>query len=452
VAQAREADRREALAEEWQRAFAWIEQTLGGRIVAFERQERWRPAWFLELERGRERLSLYFRGDRGETDHGVYGLERELRVLEVLEKRGIPVPHVYGFCPDPLGIVMARAPGRPNLATADSGAEREAVLEQYIDVLAAMHAIPLEAFEAIGFTRPESARELAFGDLDSWERGFRKQKRRPEPLIEFVLGWLRRNPPGERGDTTFLAGDSGQFLFEDARLTAVIDLELAYLGDPAADLAGLRTRDLSEPLGDLRGALRRYAERSGRTIDPAVVDYHTVRFAVCTPLAVAHLAAQPPPGVDFVQYLSWYLVYSRAPIEVIARRTGVALEPLTLPDSPLTRHAPAHDAMRAQLRALRKPGGYAAGVALRTAELLERAERLGPALESDDLEDAAALLGRRPKSWPESDAALETLVLESGAGREPEMLRYFQRRMLRQEAVVGPALRELEGVAIQSID
>ena len=61
-------------------------------------------------------------------------------------------------------------------------------------------------------------------------------------------------------------------------------------------------------------------------------------------------------------------------------------------------------------------------------------------------------LGGRPNSWTEADAALEALVLESGGAREPELLRYLQRRTLRQEAIVGPALRELEGVAIQPID
>src|SRR5262245_34280739 len=31
---------------EWQRAFARVEALVGGRVVASEKQERWRPAWF----------------------------------------------------------------------------------------------------------------------------------------------------------------------------------------------------------------------------------------------------------------------------------------------------------------------------------------------------------------------------------------------------------------------
>ena len=60
----------EALGEEWQRAFRWVEATIGGRLVAAHRQARWRPAWFLEVEREGERLPLYWRGDRGLEGRG----------------------------------------------------------------------------------------------------------------------------------------------------------------------------------------------------------------------------------------------------------------------------------------------------------------------------------------------------------------------------------------------
>src|SRR5512134_4012716 len=102
-----------------QPAAARVEELVGGRIVGALKQERWRPAWFLELEKpDGERVGVYFRGDRGVEQHGVYPLEHEYEVLRVLEAHGIPVPHVYGFCAAPRGIVMERAPGRANLATA----------------------------------------------------------------------------------------------------------------------------------------------------------------------------------------------------------------------------------------------------------------------------------------------------------------------------------------------
>jgi len=109
--------------EPWTKLFAWIESELGGRVVDYERQERWRPAFFIDFERGGESLPLYFRGVRPEIAEGAQAIAHEARVLQELERGGIPVPHVYGVCPEPYGIVMEHSPGRANLATSDSEAE-----------------------------------------------------------------------------------------------------------------------------------------------------------------------------------------------------------------------------------------------------------------------------------------------------------------------------------------
>ena len=126
------------------RAFAETERLVGGVVVKAQSQGRWRPAWFLELDRDGEILPGYFRGDRGLADHGVYTLEHELRVLQVLEAEGIPVPHIYGFCDEPRGIVMERAPGRANLATEEDPEKRASTLDHYLEILVAMHSIPVD--------------------------------------------------------------------------------------------------------------------------------------------------------------------------------------------------------------------------------------------------------------------------------------------------------------------
>ena len=109
---------RAALDPEWQRAFAWVENELSGKIVSFERQPRWRPAFFVDLVRGSETIPLYLRGERGALDHGAYPFEHEARVLQVMESEGLPVPHIYGISPDPKMIVMDKMPGRADLSTA----------------------------------------------------------------------------------------------------------------------------------------------------------------------------------------------------------------------------------------------------------------------------------------------------------------------------------------------
>lgn len=439
----------------WKRAFAWIERELGGRIVSAERQPRWRPAWFLDLERDGEVLPLYFRGDRGGNDHGVYPLEHEMRVLQVLGEQGIPVPRIYGFCAEPRGIVMQRVHGHTNLGTCPDPDERRAVLEHYMELLAQMHALDIAPFIEVGLQPPARAEDVALGDFARWESAYRNAKRRPEPLIEFVIRWVHRNVPHGRTQVSLLAGDSGQFLFDRGRVTTMLDFELAYLGDPAADLGGMRSRTLSEPLGDIAAAVKHYEKASGQPVDIAAVDFHTVRFAICTPMSVAAIVADPPRGTDYVQYLAWYLAYARAPLEVIAHREGIRLEPIADLEPAPSRHAPGHDALNARIDPERETdeiARYEADATWRIAEYLRRVDRFGAGCEQADLDEATALLGFRPPSWQAADTALEELVAHAGVERNAELVRFFHRRMQRQEAILKPVMRELADVEVQLLD
>ncbi len=76
---------------------------------------------------------------------------------------------------------------------------------------------------------------------------------------------------------------------------------------------------------------------------------------------------------------------------------------------------------------------------------------MGPALEADDLAEAAALLGQLPGGRAEADAALEDLVERADAGRDAELIRYLHRRTLREESLLRPAMRELRDARFQKI-
>lgn len=451
---------RAKLPERWRRAFAWVEAEFGGRVVAWEPQPRWRPACFFELERGGEVLPLYWRGARSEWHRDARPLEREMRVIEVLERNGVRVPHAYGLCGDPPGLVLERLPGRFNLATAKDERHRRAVLDEYLVALSKIHSIPIEEFEAIGFSRPRSAEQSALGETPRSERAYRASKQRPEPMIEFQLGWCRRNVPRDRNELSFLVCDAGQFLFDDAGLTGLIDFELGYIGDWAADLAALRTRDLSEPIGDLGRAMRRYGEISGREIDLRAIDYHTIRFALLNPLSLAGVVAKPGIDANYVQYLGWSVVYGRCGLEVLARYAGVPLDPPSIPEAAPSRRSVAHAHLIDLLDPARAGSGdpaaeeraYDFDRMQRLAVYLERSDRFGAALEADDLDDVAKILGHRPASWEEGDLALERLVLEAGPERDAELIRYFHRRLVREESLLHPVLREQQNASFPPLE
>lgn len=441
------AEERAALEPRWQRALDWVEKTVGGRVVRARRQERWRPAWFLDVERDGRVLPLYFRGDRGAVGSGVYTLEHEISVFEVLEREGLLVPHVYGLCPDPRGFLMDAIPGRPDLSTADSESDRRSVLDHLMDLYADLHAIDVAKFEAIGIDRPRPD-EIPLGDFGRWEAGYRAAKTGPEPLIEFGIRWVHRNQP-ERTQLACLHADAGNFIFEGNRVTALLDFELACIGDPLADLGALRARDLSEPLGDLRPGLERYARKTGQPVDVEALDFYTIRFGLQTPMAVAAIVRNCPKGTNLAQFLGWYLVYGRVPCELIARRLGIEVEAPALPEPVVTRRSGAHDFLVDVLGGEGRGETYEIDVALRVAQYARRADLYGPQLEAEDLEDVAALLGHRPGTWQEADAALEKLVLEAPPELDGPLARYFIRRCLREESLLAPAMREIEGARVQ---
>jgi hypothetical protein len=94
---------------------------------------------------------------------------------------------------------------------------------------------------------------------------------------------------------------------------------------------------------------------------------------------------------------------------------------------------------------------YRTDTARRVAEWVREIDRRGARLEEQDQEEAAALLDRRPTDWRDADAALEALAVGAGPDARPALLRFLVRRSLRREALLGAAMRELQGAAAQPI-
>lgn len=99
-----------AVSTDEQKLRACIEELTGGRVSSMRRQVRWRPAWFVDVERAHETLHIHVRADRKSDILPFPELEREAAILTVLEQHGIPVPHIHGMCNDPVAIIMEAVP------------------------------------------------------------------------------------------------------------------------------------------------------------------------------------------------------------------------------------------------------------------------------------------------------------------------------------------------------
>ncbi|MCX8474887.1 MAG: phosphotransferase family protein [Sphingomonas sp.] len=214
----------------------------------------------------------------------AHAVDREYRLIAALHPLGFPVPRPYALCNDAHVIgaifyVMELARGRAftNGALPDfTGGERRSMYEQLVDTLAELHNIDPDAAGLGDFGRQGNYFER---QVARWTKQYRDSQTDDLPEMERLIEWLPRTLPAQ-SRTSIVHGDYriDNVLFDDGRLTAVLDWELATLGDPVADfsylamqwmmpadggagLAGLDLPGLGIP--SLEEIVERYSARSG---------------------------------------------------------------------------------------------------------------------------------------------------------------------------------------------
>ena len=420
----------------------FVEQITAGTITRMERQVRWRPAWFVEVQRGTETLQLHLRGDRGGDVSIFPELQREADVISVLGEHGIKVPKVYGVCQDPPCIVMDAISGSRNMADAASDAERSAIAREYMGQVAAMHQVPVAPFVAKGIRLPEGAEAISLAGLEAYLPLYLRTKSRPEPMLEFVLGWIRRNVPQHRTQAAFIQFDSGQFLHQNGKITGLYDFEFSMIGDPMVDLATMRMRESIEPLNaDFNELCRHYEEFSGKPVDHAVVNFHTLLFATISTMQFTGTVGKPRPGDAHSVYLEFDLALRQVVLLTLSQLMGSKLAPLQAPTARVGDNA----AVLAQLADTVSRIETASEIeqtrrdsAAQLIEWLTRADALGPQMRAQDLADVQAMLGQSFAEWQDASAALEAYVLQAGPEEDERLLQLFAAIEGRRLLVYGP--------------
>jgi aminoglycoside phosphotransferase (APT) family kinase protein len=179
----------------------------------------------------------------------AHDMSREYRVMSALAGTAVPVPGMVLLHEDPelLGApfyLMTEIPGtvyRTAAEAAQLGEQRVRKLSfELVTVLADLHTIDPEAVGLAGFGHPE-------GFLHRQARRWRKQldasRSRELPALDRLHHQLEQTvPETERG--TIVHGDfrlDNTIVAEDDSIAAVVDWEMATLGDPLSDLGLLAT-------------------------------------------------------------------------------------------------------------------------------------------------------------------------------------------------------------------
>ena len=181
----------------------------------------------------------------GDLLPSAHAVDREYRVITALTDTDVPVPKTYALCEDETVIgqafyVMAFMDGRVfrrlDLPDMDI-AERSAIYEAMGDTLAKLHGVNFEAVGLADFGRISgyAARQVA-----RWSKQYEAQKTEDVADMDRLIQWLPDNMPAET-ETTLVHGDFRleNMIFHptEAKVLAVVDWELATLGDPLSDLA-----------------------------------------------------------------------------------------------------------------------------------------------------------------------------------------------------------------------
>jgi aminoglycoside phosphotransferase (APT) family kinase protein len=236
----------------------------------------------------------------------AHDMAREYRIMTALAETDVPVPETYRLCEDESVIgapfyVMQNVVGevyRTAKAAAGLGLDRlTAVARELGEVLARLHRVDADAVGLADFGRPEG---YLGRQLTRWSKQLAASRSREVAGIDELRDRLAAGLP-DTPRSTIVHGDyrlDNVILGPDDRIRAVVDWEMATLGDPLTDV----------------GMLLLYWEMlvSGQGM------FGAVPSGAQFPRREVLLGAYAAAGGAELDHLSWYLAFATFKLAVIS--------------------------------------------------------------------------------------------------------------------------------------
>lgn len=175
----------------------------------------------------------------------AHRIDREYRILNALTGTGLPVPHPIAYCNDEQVIgsefyLVEYVAGRVFWEADMAGASADDCAAVYDDmnrVIAALHQVDPAAIGLADIAPPDG---YAARNLERWSRQYGNAALIDIPDMQWLIRTLPIHMPDD-APSLFIHGDYGLYnliIAPDApRVSAVLDWEMATLGDPLIDLA-----------------------------------------------------------------------------------------------------------------------------------------------------------------------------------------------------------------------
>ena len=213
------------------------------------------------------------RPPRGPLPPSAHDVLREARLLTALEPTAVRTPRVLAVCDDPGVIgapfyVMERVDGEvithsvPKPLDTDDG--HAAIAEQLVRGLVELHAVDWTTLGLEGFGKPTGylERQLRrFGGL--WEHNRTREIEAMDEVGRWLAAHLPHSPPATVVHGDYRLGNTMFATEAPARLTAILDWEMATIGDPLADIGYMMIHWIQADDPSNRFALHSVTNRPG---------------------------------------------------------------------------------------------------------------------------------------------------------------------------------------------
>ncbi len=440
VPQGTAAERRDCEAE----LFDWVAEVGGGRIARSTQASggnRCR-SWAIDVAGDDGRVAEVFLRYGPPRPPGIepYTVHREAQVYRAIAESGVKAPRLIAEHPRLQAVLTDRASGIAEFRRLSDPTVKQAIACELMDNLARLHRTDVTGVALDGGGRGDRIADHVRAELGTW-RAMHEETGRPDALIELAFRWLEDTMPDPDGAVVLVHGDAGpgNFLFEHGHLTALIDWELAHLGDPMEDLAWVSMRCVMEPVPDFAASLRDYERFSGAPVDRARILYHRV-FVSTRVVVIRHRNVTGEPAHAIVSRA----LNRRLLVEALAEASGCRVAMPAPLDRPPTPQGELYDSILTDLRDVvvaRSTDGQVVAKAKNAAKIvkyLQAWDRFGGALQEADRAALGRLLRSLPTSAEAAQAALAA-ALREGHIAFPDALAYFAGQAARQAQLAATA-------------
>jgi thiamine kinase-like enzyme len=327
--------------------------------------------------------------------------------------------------------------------------EQVRVAQDFMTNLAALHRLDPHELGIDPLGPVKSIREHALERIE----GIRWRGTAPDgsmdPLLRLSVDWLERNVPDYDGPTVLVQGDTGpgNFMYEDGKVTAVVDWELSHWGDPMDDVAWVSLRTVQDTFTYLPDRLAEYRALSGYDIDEQRVWYYRLfAEATMTTLYPNEGPNSRRPGEeddaevrrDIGNGIIYRQLHRRLWIEALGAVMGLDLEPPSLPqqaEMPEWHHLypTVLGSIQTIVPRISDPlaSQWTKGVA-RVVKYLQELDASGRDYAELEADEIAGLLSYRPANLAQGRAALADAA-RAGRVNDDDYVRYMWHKVMRDD-------------------